>query len=68
MPSTAPAVSATVTTLADRNENEVSEGFSDILQTAPPVPSTSKTLLAKRKRKLPATRGTPPRKQASTVT
>ena len=33
MPCTAPDVSAAVTTLADSNENEVSEGSSDILQT-----------------------------------
>ena len=60
MPSAAPAVSATVTTLADCNENEVSEGSSDILQTPLPVLSTSKASLTERKRKLPATRGAPP--------
>ena len=49
MPSTVPAVSATVTTLADRNKNEVSEGSSDIFQTPSPVPSTSKALLTKEK-------------------
>ena len=65
MPSIAPAVSATVTTLADRDKNEISERSSDILGKPPPVSSTSKT---KRKTKLPATCGAPHVKQAASVT
>ena len=42
--------------------------FSYFLQTPSPVPSTSTASLTKRKRKLPATCGTPPPKQAATMT